>query len=689
MPGLPAYVSNGLVGLRIMDIPLLPGMAMVSGFAGLHPVVQVEAGAPAPYPLAGDLSVDRVWLSAAVQEARFAEQRYDFECGEVTTRFAFTANGVTATATVLTFASREEPTLVLQEVAIEVDAACDLVLRAIVDPAQVSGRMGRRDVGAPGSPKQIAEGSMCWESLGGVAKVGIAYWTELLGIDAEKKPVDLGIERPLATDYQIRAVPGRTYQLRQIASVVASVVHPDPDREATRLVSRAAKTGFDALRAANREMWADLWRSRVLITAEDPLWQGLADAAFFYLNASAHRSSPASTSIFGLAQWRDYHYYYGHVMWDIEAFAVPALEVSQPAAAAALLAYRSRNRPSAAGNALLNGRAGLQFPWESSPMTGSEASPGVGSAGWYEDHGNLDVAHAFALHANATGDAYFLREAAAPVLYGVADWLATRAVRRNGGYSIPRTMGIAEREVPADNDAFTVMAAKTVLAEAIDIAERLDDPIPEEWRRVARGLDLRTSETTGAILSHDGFHPDETKAATPGPPAGFFPLGFEVAPELERATIRYFLDKSPDYIGSPMLSAFYGVWAAWIGDREGSDRFFRAGYADLVGDRFRQTLEHLPSRYPEKPAAGPFMANLAGFLCSLVYGLPGIRVGPGDPSSWPVRKVILPAGWRRIEIERAWFRRRATRLVAEHGADRATLEADEAEERRSVVAVEA
>src|SRR5204862_2906395 len=137
------------------------------------------------------------------------------------------------------------------------------------------------------------------------------------------------------------------------------------------LVSRAAMTGFDELRAANQEVWADMWRSRIRITADDPVWQGLADPAFFYLNTSAHRSSPASTSIFGLAQWRDYHYYYGHVMWDIEAFAVPALEISQPAASAALLAYRSRNRASAAGNALLNGRAGLQFPWESSPMTGT------------------------------------------------------------------------------------------------------------------------------------------------------------------------------------------------------------------------------------------------------------------------------------------------------------------------------
>jgi trehalose/maltose hydrolase-like predicted phosphorylase len=74
----------------------------------------------------------------------------------------------------------------------------------------------------------------------------------------------------------------------------------------------------------------------------DKRWQALSDAAFFYLNTSAHSSSPSSTSIFGLASWHDYHYYYGHVMWDIEAFVIPPLLLLQPVAAKAMLDYRFR-----------------------------------------------------------------------------------------------------------------------------------------------------------------------------------------------------------------------------------------------------------------------------------------------------------------------------------------------------------
>jgi hypothetical protein len=60
---LPAYVGNGLIGLRVREQPLQPGMAMVNGFAGEHPERRVEAAAMAPYPLAGDLALNGVWLS--------------------------------------------------------------------------------------------------------------------------------------------------------------------------------------------------------------------------------------------------------------------------------------------------------------------------------------------------------------------------------------------------------------------------------------------------------------------------------------------------------------------------------------------------------------------------------------------------------------------------------------------------
>jgi hypothetical protein len=52
---LPAYMSNGVIGLKIRDNPLTAGMTLISGFSGEHPERKIEAAAFAPYPVAGDI----------------------------------------------------------------------------------------------------------------------------------------------------------------------------------------------------------------------------------------------------------------------------------------------------------------------------------------------------------------------------------------------------------------------------------------------------------------------------------------------------------------------------------------------------------------------------------------------------------------------------------------------------------
>jgi trehalose/maltose hydrolase-like predicted phosphorylase len=676
---LPPFVSNGFLGVRVVDIPLLPGVVLVNGFTGLHPVVEVEAIAEAPYPIAGDIGIDSVFLTSAPQQATFLDQRYDFATGELFTRFRFKAEGATATVSVLTFCSQKRPTIVLQEITVDVDHECDLVLRSQVDITKVRGRVTRRTLETPGRPEQpMGDGALAWESLGGESKVGVAYVSELAGDRAGRRQVlDWGVEESLATDYTMKASPAGTYRLRQIACLVPTRMHKDPDREAIRLVNQAAAAGFDALREENRAEWNEHWKGRILIDADDDRWQSLADAAFFYLNSAVHPSAPASTSMYGLAQWKDYHYYYGHVMWDIETFCVPPLTLSQPDAARALLEYRVNVIDAARDNAKLHGRRGLQFPWESGPLHGEEASPGSGNASWYEDHNSLDIALAFAQYANATGDRRFLAEDASRVLYGVADWLTSRVSRTDRGFEFAKSMGIAERKEPSDNDAFTLMSAHRLLREAIACAETLGHSVARAWREVADGLVEPRVSASGAMLAHDDYRPDEEKGSTPGPLAGLFPLWHPFKPDVARATLDFYLRLAPGYIGSPMLSPLYGVWAAWAGDRTLSAKLLEEGYAELIGPRFLQTLEQSPSKYPDKPASGPFFANMGGFLQGLVLGLPGIRVGPGDPGEWPARPVVLPAGWRSIEVERAWIRMRPARIVARHGAERSEITVDD------------
>ncbi|WP_292091145.1 glycoside hydrolase family 65 protein [Brevundimonas sp.] len=667
---LPAYVSNGLIGLRVREMPLDAGMALVSGLAGEHPEHRVEAAASAPYPLAVDLAVNGVWLGDQPWAVSDIAQRYDFACGELHSRFKFAAGDTSADVEVVTFASRTAPSLVLQEVVVATSAACELTLRPIVDVGGVRGRMARRRTDTPGSPEPACDGSLLWKTEGDVSSCGVALKTEIKP-ETDSQVAAWDLTGPLATTYVVTGA--RKARLRQLAALVPSVQHARPDEEAVRRVARAAATGFDALRQRNREAWSDLWRGRIVVKGAAEDHQALIDAACFYLNSSIHPASPASTSIFGLASWHDYHYYYGHVMWDVDAFCVPPSILFQPQAARALLDFRTRGRAAAGTNARLSGRAGLQYPWEAAPMTGQEAAPGSGSAAHHEDHGSLHVARAFSLYSDITGDDAFMKEDAWPVVSGVADWFVSRTTRTGRGVEVLRSMGPAEVPDPPDNDAFTLMAGADVLRRAIRMAERIGRPIPAAWVDTLRDLYLPV-RSDGVIAAHDDFRVTEPKGATPSPLAGLFPYDFPASDTQRRLTLDFYLKRWRDYAGAPMLPALYPVWAAMADDRELALKLFHEGYAVYDQPRFHQCLEYTPSHADSLVRAGPFFANLGSMLMGLIYGLAGLQIDDGPPEHWPRRPVVLPTGWDSIEIERLWIRGREARLVARHGAERADIQ---------------
>jgi trehalose/maltose hydrolase-like predicted phosphorylase len=642
-------------------------MALVSGFAGEHPERFIEAAATAPYPLAGDLAINGVWLSDAPNQVGDLEQAYDFATGELSSNFSFIASGLKARCEVLTFASREDPTLVCQEVSISVESACDVQAKSILDGANIPGRVLRQMRATPGESEQACDGTLLWESAGGLGTVGLAYTSEMLGGAAgETEP-----ERPplrnnrLETTFSFRARAGQRYRLRQMTSLVCGAMHNHPDQQAARMAAKARVDGFDTIRAENKTIWREIWKGRILLSGAEERWQALTDAAMYYLNCSVHASSPASTSIFGLATWHDYHYYYGHVMWDIEAFVVPVLSVLQPTAAASILDYRFRTLAAAHRNAHLMGRRGAQFAWESAPSTGDEAAPLPGTAAWHEDHVSLDVARAFVLHAAVCGDDNFLRDKAWPVLSGVAEWITTRVAKTRRGYEVRASMGIAERKDPVANAAFTNMASVVVLRDTISAAERLGRQVDPLWAQIADAMTVPQRDKV--IISHDGYRRDEEKGATPDPLMGLWPLGYPMEEAAEQATLKFYLERAGDYIGSPMLSALYGVWASRMGNRSLALKLLDEGYAQFTAERFSQTLEYRGDKFPEQPMAGPFFANMGGFLMGLLFGFPGIEPAAGKVEDWPRRPVNLPEGWRKIEVDRLWVHDKPMTLTARQG----------------------
>ena len=164
-----------------------------------------------------------------------------------------------------------------------------------------------------------------------------------------------------------------------------------------------------------------------------------------------------------------------------------------------------------------------------------------------------------------------------------------------------------------------------------------------EWERIRDGMAI--PRRGKAIVSHDGYRTNEEKGATPDPLMGIFPVGFPIDAEGEAATAELYLTLADQYLGSPMLSAFYGAWAARIGDRDLALALLEEGYGKFCVDRFHQTLEYRADRFPEQPRAGPFFANIGGFLTSLLFGFTGLyarRRGAadmGEPRRKPARRL--------------------------------------------------
>jgi trehalose/maltose hydrolase-like predicted phosphorylase len=386
---------------------------------------------------------------------------------------------------------------------------------------------------------------------------------------------------------------------------VPQALHNEPHIHAIRLLQQGHRIGFDQLRDDNRAAWADLWKGRVVLSGAPTRWQAMADAAFFYLHSSTHASAPSSSAVFGLAYWPNYHYYRGHLMWDMETFAVPTLTLTNPNAARGILDFRRSRMSGARSNAAAAGLEGLQYPWESSMRFGQEAAPVDATTAGFEHHVSMDVAIACARYVHVTGDREFGSETAWPVISGVADWIRSRVERTSRGYEIRQVIGIAETDSTVDNNAFVNMAAAVTLREAATLGRTLGRGHPDSWDHIASGIVLSMDQSRDVILNHDGFRPDEKGGETPEVPAGLFLLGFDVDPQTERKTLQYYLKSAYRYAGQPMLSSMLGLIPARLGDRDAALELFERGYADFIVDPFRITAEFSPKVFPEHTLAGP------------------------------------------------------------------------------------
>jgi kojibiose phosphorylase len=199
--------------------------------------------------------------------------------------------------------------------------------------------------------------------------------------------------------------------------------------------------------------------------------------------------------------------YKGHVFWDTELFMLPFFTYSLPNYARALLSYRWHKLEGAKKNAALGGYKGARFPWESAD-SGLEETPQWGFdykqnkvriwTGDIEIHITCDIAYGLREYIRATGDADFLRERAAPIIFETARFWASRL-------EYDEKIGPDEFHEHVNNNAYTNALVRWNLRYAAELAAK-HGVSPEEaagWTAMAEKILVPRSG--GLIEQYDGF----------------------------------------------------------------------------------------------------------------------------------------------------------------------------------------
>ncbi|MCE5278695.1 MAG: hypothetical protein ABFD92_13180 [Planctomycetaceae bacterium] len=369
----PAYLGNGLIGLRPQANPLRPAAALVTG--------QVpgsgEGSAEAAYPFGTDIIAAGTSLLDNPQRVTVIKQSLDMATGELTTHMKFAAEGLTLDVQVLQFLSRSAPSVACQEIRLTALAQAQIEI---------------------------------------IPRVG--------------SPTTFGLALAQPQQRSLRIESGQTGVVHTLAAVVPAAYHPQPQAHAQRMAAWAGAVGFNELSRLNRQAWLDLWQSRIRLSGDTQAQRAL-DAAFFYVHSSCHASALCGVSPMGLSSaWP----YGGRVLDDMDYWLLPAVAPAAPDAAQAMLRFRLASIPSARAAGLLLGLQGAMFPLQAA-AGGEEGCPPADSAAG--DHrATPRVALAFWEYFLATGDEDFLRRAVWPVLSDYARWIESRGRFTAEGFEI-------------------------------------------------------------------------------------------------------------------------------------------------------------------------------------------------------------------------------------------------------------
>jgi alpha,alpha-trehalose phosphorylase len=496
------------------------------------------------------------------------------------------------------------------------------------------------------------------------------------GIEAEEDHARLTVTATLRRGQRLRLVKFVAYAWSSLRSV------PALRSQVEGALATAMEHGWDGLARSQRAYLRRFWsRADVEVDGDPEIQQAIRFALFHVLQAAARaetRAIPAK----GLTGPG----YDGHTFWDMEAFVLPVLTYTAPAAVADALRWRHFILDKARQRARDLGFKGAAFPWRT--IRGEECS-GYWPASTAALHINADIADAVLRYVSATGDAKFEEAVGVELLVETARlWMSVGHLNRYGHFCIDGVTGPDEYSALMDNNIYTNLMAQRNLVAAADAAERHQRAAKRlkvtrreisTWRRWARTVHLPYDRELGVhkqatqFTDHEAWDFEQTSI-------DHYPLflhypyldiyrkqvikqadlvlamhlrGDAFTAEQKARNFAYY--EALTVRDSSLSSCTQSIMAAEVGAMQlAHDYLGEAALMDL------HDLEH-------NVADGVHMGSLAGAWQAVVAGLGGMRHHGAELSFAP----RLPPGIRRVAF-RMTFQERLLRVTV--ARSRATYE---------------
>ena len=483
------------------------------------------------------------------------------------------------------------------------------------------------------------------------------------------------LEEDASLTYELSVEEGKTYVFEKMIGYTC-----DFDIAEDKMIDfikdelkKAMDLGYDEMEKLQKKHMDEFWsKADIKVEGDEALQQGIR-FNLFHIMQSAGRDGRTGMGAKGLSG----EGYEGHYFWDTEMYVLPVFIYTESELAKQLLNYRYDTLNQARDRAkILGHEKGALYPWRT--INGEEASTYF-PLGTAQYHVNADIAYAFKLYLDITGDDEFLVDEAAEVLVETARvWadVGCFAECKDNKYCICAVTGPDEYNAIVDNNFYTNLMARENIRDAKWALEKMKEIDKDAYDALVKKIDFKEEEIDywDRIIENMYFPYDEKMQIYPQDD-GFLmrkPWDESKIPEEKRHLLyenyhplfvyrqkmakqadailgmllhsNYFtneeLKRNYDFYQtvtlhhSSLSTCIFGILASQIGYDDEAYKYF--------SQSARMDLDDIHNNF----YAGIHAANMAGTWQGIVFGFAGVRSNAGYLQINPK----LPSQWKSYEF---------------------------------------